>query len=87
MQTMRIISKTAAQWGLQPAVPTLLHPPRTERAPKQGAGCGHACGHCATAGSADKRGRCSIRRPDAGETPLSPTEVVVLLAELGRVTA
>jgi hypothetical protein len=87
MPSLRIIKQTAAQWGVQHAVPGVLHAPRTERAPQQGAGCGHACGNCQTAGSADKRGRCAIRHPSPGETPLSWEEKIILAAELGRIEA
>lgn len=70
---------------LQHAVPAMLHEAGAERAPKQTPSCKHACSHCAASGSTQTRGRCAVRRPGAGETPLSWDEVVVLLAELGRI--
>jgi hypothetical protein len=85
MPSLRIIKQTAAQWGLQPAVPGVLHAPRTERAPAEGSGSGHASRHRAPARGTQKGGRCSIRRPSPGETPLSWDERIILAAELGRI--
>lgn len=74
---MQLIQATAIQWGLQHKLPPMLCEAGAECAPEQDRGCKAACSDCTTQGRTHTGADIGVRRPDADETPLSDSEILV----------
>ncbi len=77
MHSLRVIQKTACEWGVQHALPRLLRAPCAERTSEQGPGVSNVGSHSAGAWQSWPGKDIGIREPAPGETPLSDAEVAV----------
>lgn len=75
MQSLRVIERTAQEWGVQLPLPRLLRAPGPERLPRQAPRRRDARGNPAVSWEPWPGARAGVRKPDPGETPLSLDEV------------
>lgn len=79
MPGLRVVVRTAKEWGLPHAVPPVLRTPSGQHAPEQARRPGNdgsdQAGHSALVAYVWPGRREGVRPPDAGETPLSTDEV------------
>lgn len=81
MPGLRVVERTAAVWGLPDAVPGVLHAAGAFGLPEPAAGGRDARSHRTVQGRAWPGHSCGVRRPAAGETPLSFHEVAFAVRE------
>lgn len=76
---VRIVQTTASEWGVPIPLSDVPRAPGAECEPRQEQSQGNACGHRQIPRGARARGYFGVRVPEAGETGLSPAEVIVAM--------
>ncbi len=78
---MRVVQKSAAQWGLSVSVPGVLHTSGDDGASRQAPGVSIARSHRALSAESWPGASAGVRRPSSWETPLSLAEVAHAVQE------